>query len=103
MVWNRLGSNGSAWERSVSKSMKSTTDDRFPLWKSTLDMHRTEVLRLPGVVSVGIGGRAGDEHVVVLVTRRDRKRDDRIRRSLPGLEVEIKKSAPFGFLARAWH
>jgi hypothetical protein len=73
------------------------TGGRFPAWKPELDARRADVLRVPGVLSVGIGGRPGNERVVVTVETRADASEASIRSILEGFRVEIVRSERFVF------
>ncbi|MCW2245277.1 hypothetical protein M2352_000868 [Azospirillum fermentarium] len=53
------------------------------------------MMQMPGVVGIGIGGRQGQEHVVVTVQRGRHAPMGEIRQILAGLTVEIEESDPY--------
>ncbi|WP_155524438.1 hypothetical protein [Oleisolibacter albus] len=69
------------------------SERRSVAWKPLLEARRDEIMRMPGVIGVGIGGYDGAEHVVVTV--RPGSDAEAIRAALAGLRVEIKKSGPY--------
>ena len=70
-------------------------DRRTLSWEPVLDQRRTTVMQMPGVVGVGIGGRQGQEVVVVTVLRGQNVPEAPIRQALAGLTVKFEESEPY--------
>lgn len=69
---------------------------RLPSWAPLLDERRRVVMRIPGVVGVGIGGLPGSECVVVTVLERTEAMRHAIENVLGdlGFRVDIEAGEP---------
>ena len=66
--------------------------------EAVLDQHRDELMRLPGVVGVGIGGCDGQSCLKVLVEERTPELESQIPEQLEGFKVDIEVTGRFDIL-----
>ena len=67
------------------------------------ERHEGQLLAIPGVVGVGIGERAGEQHVVVMVEERTAEHDRQVPDTLEGYPVLIEVTGPIDALSgTAW-
>lgn len=63
--------------------------------QSTLQAHQSELLRLPNVVGVGVGERAGETVIKVLVSRKVSSAalepSDRVPKTLQGFRCDVEE------------
>ena len=63
--------------------------------QSTLQAHRNELMRLPNVVGVGVGERAGETVIKVLVSRKvssaELAPDEHVPQTLQGFRCDVEE------------